>query len=80
MANTLNDIKNANNEFRIALHSAYCSFQAYITDPFRHDFCEPDCDCDEWHEEDCVSSLLEYFPEYDTPEIREEIKDYIHGY
>lgn len=63
------------NEEEFFIRNKSLSYSAYITDPFRCDFCEADCTCDEEYLKERIEEIVEEFPRLIGRE--NEIDDYI---
>ena len=52
------------------------SYRITVSDPWRCDFCESGCDCDELTLNNYAGQVCEEFPEANFAEVRDKIADY----
>jgi len=74
----INMLINSNKEFASNLQSAWSEWACYRSDPFRHDFCEVDCDCEDNFMDTLVTMVIPV--DMDTPILRDQIENYIRDY
>ena len=61
-----------------SLHSAANSYFSYVTDPWRCDFCDYPCTCDEDYLDTKTREVIDKHPE--LQDRYEEVSDYINRY